>query len=286
MFSNDSFAEEPGYFETFFGFIGDYWWIGGFLFLAWCAITIVDQGYKGVVTRMGKFSRVLGPGPHLIIPFFESVEQVMIMEQVLNVEHDGTKEKVITKDNVPLDGITAIVYLAVADPVKACFEIEDYSDAIEGLVQSTLRNKIGTMDLSELLSGRQKINAEVTNDIDTAATSWGIDIIRVEVLEIRLTPEVAEAMSQVIAAQTQGKAKLALAEAQARAIEAIDNSLRTKPAAAEYQITLEKLRVLDRMGDNANSKLVFLPTELASSVAGMATFMATTDDVAKPASVD
>jgi HflK protein len=171
------------------------------------SIKIVNQAEKGIVLRLGKYQRTVGPGVNFIFPFIEELIKIDVRERVINVE----PQKVITKDNVTVT-VDAVIYYKVVDPVKAEFEVEDFDTAATTLAQTNLRNLIGDKTLDETLVARDVINTNLRDVLDEATHNWGVKITRVEVQKIDPPQEITEAMSLQMKAEREKRAMVLQAE--------------------------------------------------------------------------
>jgi len=171
------------------------------------SVKIINQSEKGIILRLGKYQRIVGPGINFIFPFIEELIKIDVRERVINVE----PQKVITKDNVTVT-VDAVIYYKVIDPVKAEFEVEDFDTAATTLAQTNLRNLIGDKTLDETLVARDVINTNLRDVLDEATHNWGVKITRVEVQKIDPPPEITEAMSLQMKAEREKRAMVLQAE--------------------------------------------------------------------------
>jgi len=174
------------------------------------AVRVIRQQQVGVIERVGKFHKTIGPGLHLIVPVLDRVSYTMDMrEAVVPFPPQG----VITEDNLMV-GIDSVIYYQVVDPVRAAYEAQNYIQAIEQLTMTTLRNIIGGMDLEQTLTSREEINAKLRAVLDEATGKWGIKVNRVELRSIEPPATIRDAMEKGARAEREKRAQILLAEGQ------------------------------------------------------------------------
>ncbi|MCS7122799.1 MAG: SPFH domain-containing protein [Candidatus Micrarchaeota archaeon] len=176
--------------------------------LVFRVIVVVKQSELGLLMRLGKYVGKLGPGIHIITPIIDSVIIVDLRESLIDVK----PQEVITKDNVNVV-VDAVVYYQIIDPERAVFGVTDVILAISQLAQTTLRARIGELELDELLSARETLNARMRETLDVETDKWGVKITKVEVKRIDPPPKIQEAMAQQMTAERERRAKITLAEA-------------------------------------------------------------------------
>jgi regulator of protease activity HflC (stomatin/prohibitin superfamily) len=172
-------------------------------------VKVIQQYEIGLLFELGKYAGKLGPGVHIVMPLIQKVQQVDIREKLIDVP----AQEVITKDNgtVVVDGV---VYYKIVDAEKAILNIYDYEEAISQLAQTYLRATIGKLELDELLSAREKLNAELRDRLDSETDAWGIKITKLEIKKIDPPKSIQQAMAQQLTAEREKRARLTAAEAE------------------------------------------------------------------------
>src|SRR5262249_22594531 len=160
----------------------------------------------GLVMRLGRYRATADSGLTFLMPVIEDMIKVDMRERVINVE----PQKVITKDNVSVT-VDAVIYYRIIDPVKATFEVQNFSYATAApttLDKTNLRNLIGDKSLDETLTARDTINANLRNVLDEATNTWGVKVTRVEVQKIDPPADITEAMSRQMKAERDKRAAI------------------------------------------------------------------------------
>jgi regulator of protease activity HflC (stomatin/prohibitin superfamily) len=169
---------------------------------------VVPQQNAYVVERLGKFSRVLNAGFHILIPFVERIAyRHTLKEQAIDI----TEQVCITKDNVQV-GVDGVLYLQVLDAGRASYGIGDYMFAISQLAQTTLRSEIGKIELDRTFEERGTINANVVDELDKASDPWGVKVLRYEIKNINPPSDVLSAMEKQMRAEREKRAVILTSE--------------------------------------------------------------------------
>jgi len=171
-------------------------------------VRIVPQRVAYVIERLGKYSRTLNAGFHILIPFLDRVAyKRSLKEEALDV----AQQTCITKDNVSID-VDGILYLQVIDAQKSAYGIEDYKYAVAQLAQTTMRSVFGTFDLDGTFEARDTINTKVVQAVDEASDPWGVKVTRYEIKDIIPPQSIIEAMEKQMRAERDKRAAIAESE--------------------------------------------------------------------------
>ena len=171
-------------------------------------IRIVPEKQSYVIEQFGKYSKSLGAGLHLVVPFVQKVAyKHTLKEEVIDVE----PQVCITNDNVQVT-VDGILYIKVIDPVKASYGIENYRFATAQLAKTTMRSEIGKLELDRAFSERDEVNDNVVKAVDEASDPWGIKVTRYEIKDIYPTPTIEHAMEQQMRAEREKRAEILASE--------------------------------------------------------------------------
>ena len=270
------------------------------------SVKILRPYEKGVVERLGKYSRTAESGVAILIPFIERMVKVDLREQVVDVP----PQEVITKDNTVVV-VDCVIFYEVVDAFNATYNVVNFYQAITKLAQTNLRNIIGDLELDETLTSREMINAELREVLDVATDKWGSKVVRVEIQRIEPPKDIVEAMSKqmkaerfkratilesegykeseikkaegdkqskILAAEAEAEAikqvadakkyqEITVAEGKAKATEITYNAIHTGNPTNDL-IAIKYLEALEKVADGKANK-VFIPFEATKALAGL-----------------
>jgi regulator of protease activity HflC (stomatin/prohibitin superfamily) len=260
-------------------------------------IRVVAQATAIIIERLGRYSRTLEAGLHLLIPFIDKPRAIVdLREQVVSFP----PQPVITSDNLVVS-IDTVIYFQVTDPKAAVYEIANYIQGIEQLTVTTLRNVIGSLDLEQTLTSRDQINGQLRGVLDEATGKWGIRVNRVELKAIDPPASVQDSMEQQMRAERQRRATILTAEGvkqsqiltaegekqsnilraegtaqaailnaqgEARAIQQVFDAIhRGNPD--QKLLAYQYLQMLPRIAEGSSNKLWIVPSEIGDALKGL-----------------
>lgn len=171
-------------------------------------IRIVPQNQAFIIERLGKYSRTIEAGFHVLLPF---IDKVAYRHSLKEFAVDVPAQQAITKDNVAL-GIDGVLYLRIMDPRAASYGVENLRFAITQLAQTTMRAEIGKLSLDQTFESRENVNAMVTHAIDEASEAWGTKVLRYEVKDISPPASILDEMEKQMAAERQRRVAVLTSE--------------------------------------------------------------------------
>ena len=257
-------------------------------------VRIVPQGYKWIVQRLGKYHTTLSPGLNFVIPYVDEVAYKITTKDIVL---DIPSQEVITRDNAVLV-MNAVAYINLTTPEKAVYGIENYTWAIQNLVQTSLRSIVGEMDLDDALSSRDHIKAKLKAAISDDISDWGITLKTVEIQDIQPSHTMQAAMEEQAAAERQrraavtkadgekqaailsaegrleasrrdAEAQVVLAEASQRAIEMVTSAVGDKEIPVAYLLGEQYVKAMQDLSKSNNSKTVVLPADVLNAIRGI-----------------
>jgi regulator of protease activity HflC (stomatin/prohibitin superfamily) len=228
------------------------------VFFLFSAIKILNEYERGVIFRLGRaLGWAKGPGLIILIPIVDRLVKVNLQL----VTYDVPSQDIITRDNVSVK-VNAVVYFRVIDPMKAVIEVRDYYSATQLLAQTTLRSVCGQSELDDLLSEREKVNAQLAEILDKHTDPWGIKVTLVELKAIDLPIEMQRAMAKQAEAERERRAKVINAEGEFQASQRMADAAQVL-ASQPMSLTLRYLQTLREIAAEKNSTTLFpIPIDL------------------------
>jgi regulator of protease activity HflC (stomatin/prohibitin superfamily) len=224
------------------------------------AFKVADQWEKAIILRLGRFVGLRGPGPFWIVPIVDTIPS-WIDHRVMVTPF--TAERTLTKDTVPVD-VDAVLFWVVWDAEKASLEVEDYRAAISWAAQTALREIIGKMDLSDILVGREKMDADLQRIIDERTTPWGVTVQSVEIRDVVIPQALEDAMSRQAQAERERQARVILGESE----EQIAGSFSKASEAYRDNPTALHLRAMNMLFEGLQERgaLVIVPSSAVDTM--------------------
>ncbi|HEX6615506.1 MAG TPA: slipin family protein [Gemmatimonadales bacterium] len=221
------------------------------------SLRVIRQYERAVAFFLGRFWGTKGPGLIFLPAGFSTQKRVSLRIVALDIP----PQDVITRDNVSVK-VNAVLYMRVSEPAKAILEIEDYLYATSQLAQTTLRSVLGEVELDELLSDREKINAVLKKIIDERTEAWGLEVSAVEVKDVDLPDQMKRAMARQAEAERERRAKVIAAQGELQASQTLAEAARTL-ATEPSAIQLRYLQTVTEIAAENNSTTIFpIPIEL------------------------
>ncbi len=224
-------------------------------------IKVILEYERLVVFRLGKYERTIGPGLVYVIPVIESLSKV----DLRIITQDIPRQEVMTRDNIPVLANT-VVYFKVERPEDAVIKIENYVYAVIQYTQAALRDTMGTMELDQVLSERDKIANEIQTIVDKETSEWGIDIKGIKIQEIELPSEMKRAFAKQAEAERAKRAVIIQSDGERIAATNLAKAaemLSTQRGALQLR-TLQTIR--DIAQDPSEKIVIFMPDELTDIV--------------------
>ncbi|MBV9677940.1 MAG: slipin family protein [Acidobacteriaceae bacterium] len=231
------------------------------LYIASC-IKILAEYERGVVFRLGRvLTQPKGPGLIFVCPPWERMVRTSFRVEAMEVP----PQDVVTRDNVSVK-VNAVVYFQIVDPIKAVLVVNKYLYATSQVAQTTLRSVLGEVELDELLSQRERLNARLQAVLDGHTGPWGVKVTLVEVKQVDLPEQMIRAIARQAEAERERRAKIIHAEGEYLAADKLSlaaERIQQQPAA----IQLRYLQTLAEIGSENNSTVVFpIPIDVFSSL--------------------
>ena len=226
--------------------------IGGVLL---SAVKVLPEYERGVIFFLGRFQKVKGPGLILVIPGL----QKMVRVDLRVITMDVPPQDVISRDNVTVH-VSAVLYFRVVDPERSIIQVENYYMATSQLAQTTLRSVLGQHELDQMLSERDKLNADIQNILDEQTSAWGIKVTNVEIKHIDLDESMIRAIAKQAEAERERRAKVIHAEGELQA----SKKLREAADVLSGNSQALQLRYLQTLSDisTENSSTIVFPVPI------------------------
>ena len=233
---------------------------GGSWIVVVSGVRVAAEWERGVVLRLGKFVGVKGPGIFYVIPGIETVRFIDTRTLVINIPH----QKVITRDNVPAEIDSALFFL-VSDSEKAVTSIRDFQFAISQYAQAALRDVIGGLTLDELLSERERIQAQILEAVEEKVQEWGLHLDSVRLQDIELPEDLKRMMPRQASAEREKRATITKAEGDKLAAE---NLMQAAMVMKSHPIALElrRLQTIAALGASPSNTVILFPIEMTESL--------------------
>jgi regulator of protease activity HflC (stomatin/prohibitin superfamily) len=228
------------------------------------SIKQINQYQRGIKFTFGKYSGIMEPGWRIVLPIIQSYNKVDIRTKAVDVPD----QEAITKDNVSTR-ISAVIYYKVVDASKAVLEVEDFFFAVHQLAQTTMRNVVGEVELNDLLANRDKIAERIRSIVVETTTSWGLEVLAVELKDIILPEDMKRTMAKQAEAEREKKATIINSEGEVIAAENLAKAakLMAETPGALHLRTLNSIN--DISSDQSNTVVFAVPMEVLRAVEGM-----------------
>ncbi len=213
---------------------------------------IVPEYERVIALKLGKFAGVRGPGRFWVIPYPGFDESVAAQIDLRIQTRVITAAETLTDDNVPV-GCEAVLFWRVEDPQRAALSVANYREAVFQAANSALKDTIGMLELSELLGSRDKVSGRLKEIIDTAASSFGVDVTSVEITDVRVPQDLIQELSVLAQSRRSAQAKIAEADAEKAIAEKYNEAASLM---SERGMEIYRLSVLERIGREEGSQIV------------------------------
>jgi len=228
-----------------------------FAFLLYNTIKILKEYERGVIFFLGRFQSVKGPGLIILIPGLQKMTKVDLRVIVLDVP----TQDVISRDNVSVK-VNAVIYFRIVDPEKAVIRVANVFEATSQLSQTTLRSVLGQHELDDMLSEREKLNADIQGILDQRTDNWGIKVANVEIKHVDLDESMIRAIAQQAEAERARRAKIINAEGEKQAAAMLADAAETL-SSQKQALQLRYLQTLKEVAGERTNTIIFpLPLDL------------------------
>jgi len=229
------------------------------------SVRVANQYERGVVFRLGKFSRTAGPGLYLVWPLIEW----QIKLDLRTVTRDVEQQEGITRDNVPIK-VNAVIWFRIVDPERAVMQVREVADAVVQVSVTALRTVLGQHTLDDILKAQDTIAQVMQKSIDTVTEPWGVKVELVQMKNVEIPPTMQRAMAQEAEALREKRARLIKAEAELDAAEQLRQAaevIMQNPAGLE----LRRMQMITEVGAEQNTMtIIMMPSEFVGMARGIA----------------
>lgn len=227
------------------------------LFLIYNTIKILKEYERGVIFFLGRFQSVKGPGLIILIPGLQKMTKVDLRVIVMDVP----TQDVISRDNVSVK-VNAVIYFRIVDPEKAVIRVANVFEATSQLSQTTLRSVLGQHELDDMLSERDKLNADIQDILDQRTDNWGIKVANVEIKHVDLDESMIRAIAQQAEAERARRAKVINAEGEKQAASMLADAAKML-GSQKQALQLRYLQTLKEVAGERTNTIIFpLPLDL------------------------
>lgn len=226
--------------------------VGAFFFalLLSIAIKIAYHWEKAVILRLGKFSKVKGPGLFFVVPVIDRA--IFVDTRILTMDIPG--QHAITKDNVPVI-VNGVLYFRVIQVEKAILEVQNYRAAMLQYSLTVLRDVVGEMDLDDLLAQRERIGQQISAAVETQSKNWGLHVENIKIQDIDMPEELKKMMSRQASAEREKRATITKAEGDKEAAINLSEAAR-RMMESPGAMQLRTLQSIDGLGPTASNTVV------------------------------
>lgn len=221
---------------------------------------MLKEWERGVLLRLGRFVRILGPGINWTFPGFDRLAATLDM-RIRSTPFSA--EKTLTKDTVPVN-VDAVLFWVVTDAKKAIVEVEHYAATVSWAAQTTLRDVIGHTELVRMISDREQLDRHLQEIIDAKTTDWGVTVQSVEIRDVRIPATLEDAMSRKAQADREREARIILAESELQ----VANEMEKAAAVYHRDPIALRIRAMNMTYESIKERgaLMVVPTDMVSSM--------------------
>ena len=220
------------------------------------SVKVLQEWKRAPILTLGKYKGTYGPGLFFIIPLIQSMPYKFDLRTFSTV---FSAEKTLTQDNVGVD-VEAIMFTRIENPENTALQVNDVDQSVSLAAQTALRDVIGKVNLSQMIVGRNEIASSVKTLIDQRVTPWGVNVISVEIRDVKIPDDLQDAMAKVAIASRERDARVILAESEKLAATNMVAAAKTYNSNV-YAMQLRALNMLYEIGISGRNHLIFIPTE-------------------------